>query len=477
MEDVRPNGVSTALSTGTSHDSGSLPVKRDMSCSVPVPFEVAEELGKAGVDKAEDPTVSCYCKQQERAQGYQFRIAPYDTPEKLLCQDWSSKQNELLGLMIGGVLAVLVLNQILYYAFIYLVDWVRCRTATEMTRNQMILLFAALLVNTGIIVLLVNWAFLRELPVDFSDIFQGRYHDFDRTFFPNVGASLCITITMMTLSNAAPQILWAFILNPLIARCYQRGVVTQQKLDKIYRLPDWSVSYRLAQVMNAITCIMMYSGGMPALYVVGVIYCFVAYWTDKVVLLRGSCKPPTFNQNVVVTALRLFPIVALMHTIIALWMFGQQNLFPSSWSNLTWIAEGLFGMKREESIRIVDEYQSGVGDYGEYMHARSVDLARDGCVLLFLIFLAFAALYIIKFLWTHVLRLFFFPLEFMMKECLRSCCRRGKSSQQAAEDAALIDARPDMKKNGILDSYQLAENPRYKDACRALDFAGSKSVV
>merc|ERR1712178_201781 len=275
-------------------------------------------------------------------------------PSKALCQDWSMRQNQFLGMLVGGVLAVLILNQILYYAFTFLVEWVRCRTATEKTRNRMVLLFAALFVNTGILVLLVNLSFLRELPIDFSSIFKGRYHDFDRTFFPNVGSSLCITIAMITLSDAAPQYLWSFILNPLIACCYQRGVVTQQKLNKIYELPDWSVSNRLAQVMNAITCVMMYSGGMPALYIVGVVYCFVAYWTDKVVLLRGSCKPPTFNESILVTALTLFPLVAFMHTIVSVWMFGQQNLFPSTWSNLTWLAEGLVGMTREESAEIVN---------------------------------------------------------------------------------------------------------------------------
>merc|ERR1711871_204948 len=283
----------------------------------------------------------------------------------------------------------------------------------------MVLLFAALFVNTGILVLLVNWSFLRELPMDFSSIFKGRYHDFDRTFFPNVGSSLCLTIAMITVSDAAPQYLWSFILDPLIACCYQRGVVTQQKLNKIYQLPDWSVSNRLAQVMNAITCVMMYSGGMPALYIVGFIYCFVAYWTDKVVLLRGSCKPPTFNESILVTALSLFPLVAFMHTIVSVWMFGQQNLFPSTWSNLTWLAEGLVGMTREESTKIVNTYQPGVGDYGEYVKARCVDLSRDGCVLLFLIFLAFVALFVLSFLWKRVFRLFFFPLEIMLKECIR----------------------------------------------------------
>lgn len=290
-----------------------------------------------------------------------------------------------------------------------------------------------------------------------------------------MGSSLCITIGILTVSDAAPLFLQSFFLNPLKVCCYRRGVVTQQKLNKIYELPEWSVSKRLAQAMNATTCIMMYSGGMPALYIVGMMYCFIAYWTDKVVLLRGSRKPPTFNQNILVSALRLFPLVAFMHTIVSVWLFGQQNLFPSTWSNLTWLAEGLVGMTKEESMGIIDAYQHGIGDYAKYAQARCLNLSRDGCVFLFLILLAFVALFTLAFLWKRVLRQFLLPVELMMKECVQCCSGRRKWGQAGEEDSALIDVRDDMKKHGILHSYRMAANPRYRHACIALDVAGTTS--
>lgn len=251
--------------------------------------------------------------------------------------------------------------------------------------------------------------------------------------------------------------------------------MTQQKLNKIYQLPDWMVSNRIAQVMNAITCVMMYSGGMPALYAVGVVYCFIAYWTDKVVLLRGSCKPPAFNESIIVSAMSLFPLVAFMHTAVSLWIFGQQNLLPSTWSSLTWLAEGLLGMTREDSTRIVGAYKPGIADYGKYMKARSVDLSRDGCVLLFAIFLAFLVLFTLSALWKRVLRLFLFPLKFIVVECMQLCCGRGRAKSHPSEGGALMAARAEMKTHGILHSYAIAKNPRYTHACAALDFAATKS--
>merc|ERR1712139_653378 len=126
-----------------------------------------------------------------------------------------------------------------------------------------------------------------------------------------------------------------FIVTPLMAWWSQRGAVTQPKLNKVYQLPEWNISLRLAQVMNVIFCIMMYSGAMPVLYIVGCIYCAFSYWTDKWILLRGSCKPPSYNADIVRVAVHMFPIIALLHTVTTLWVFSKQDLFPSDWSLLT----------------------------------------------------------------------------------------------------------------------------------------------
>merc|ERR1719329_356499 len=129
--------------------------------------------------------------------------------------------------MVAGVVAVLVLNQVLNFAFATLVDWVRMRTITEVTESKMLLLLVSLCINTAILTLLVNWTFLKSLPLTIGDLFSGTFFDLDRSFFPSIGSSLCITIALQSVSNTAPPIVMFFIVSPLMAKWYQRGAVTK----------------------------------------------------------------------------------------------------------------------------------------------------------------------------------------------------------------------------------------------------------
>jgi len=471
MQAVQPLNSNSASNPPSAY-SGSLAIKRDTSCGVPATFEFAQTLLSRGADAANDPSVTCFCKQQLSAVGYSFRLPPYNTPESLLCQQWSSAENKKVGLMVASVFAVLVLNQVLFFVFRYLVDRVHFRKMSDLTKNEMTMLFIVLFVNTGILVLCVNWALLGDLPLDLLNwIFKGTYRDFDRSFFPSVGSSLCITIGMLIFSVNSPYIVMALIVNPILAHWSSRGTVTESKMQKVFELPQWSLSRRLAEAMNVIFCVVMYAGGMPGLYLVGFIYCFVGYWTDKYVLLRGSSKPPSYNEDVVGSALGMFPGAAFLHTVVSLFIFGKQNLFPSEWSNLTWIVELLFSMTREESVGIIGAYDPKLDSYTAYLQARSVGLAREGCVLLSLIFLGFAGLQIAISIWTWFLRLFCFPLEVCVTECIKGCCKK----RDRAEKTTFEDAKAEMEKKRIITSYRMASCPRYVEAAQAVEYIGEKS--
>lgn len=451
MQDV---GVDVNLEDGTQ-------IVPDTLCGTEVTYEAAEAAAEAAGGAAEsvtDPSVSCFCKQQ----GAGVRIPPYDTPAKALCEEWSLAENWKQGILAGSILAVLVLNQILFAVLPILVQWERMCTATEIAKKQMTMIFVALFVNTGVLVLLVNWQTL-----------GGPYDDFKPEFFPNVGSGLCMTIALQTLSNTAPQTAMAFIVSPCLACVFQRSTASQVMLDKVYQLPDWDLSLRFAQVMNVIFCILMWSGAMPILYFCGFVYCFVAYWMDKMVLLKGSRRPPMYNERVVVGAIGLFPVAALLHAMVALWVFGRQDLFPSDWSALAWLPELLMGMTRDESDQVIEEYGAVVGEakldmYLPYAHARSVALGRKACWLLCLIFLFFVALYVVRFLWSYFLRPFCNPLEVLVRECCRSCCRRKKEGDEHAVETPFAEERENMKREGKVYSYKIEGNDRYADVTQAL---------
>jgi len=468
MQDVNPfiGGTCPGCSTVA---SGNLEISRDTSCRANITYGFVKKLVDTGADPKQDPTLVCFCKSRLLVEGPQFLVPPWNTEQKQLCQKWSEAENSKLGLLFAGVVVVLALNQVLNFAFAYLVEWVRFRTITEVDRHKMTLLLIALFVNTGILMLLVNWAFLGNLPFDLSVlsvIFKGRYFDFDRSFFPNVGSSLCLTIALQTFSNTLPQVFMSYFVTPIMVWSGEKEAVSQRKMNKVYQLPEWNMSYRLAQIMNVIFCIMMYSGAMPALYIVGFFYCAISYWTDKWILLRRSCKPPSYNQDIIQTAVKMWPVIALLHTVVTLWIFGNQNLLPSAWSPLTGFVEDFFNMKRDIATAIVDGFDSDSNSYSRYAQARCLSLARGSSTLLCLIFFAFVVFLLLRLLWRYLLRPFLFPLEAMVVACWRGCCRREQRS--SATRIPFEQARQDMEKNQVVSTYTIDANPRYEEATQAL---------
>eukprot|EP00929_Paragymnodinium_shiwhaense_P123848 TRINITY_DN9822_c0_g1_i1.p1 TRINITY_DN9822_c0_g1~~TRINITY_DN9822_c0_g1_i1.p1 ORF type:complete len:1130 (+),score=290.71 TRINITY_DN9822_c0_g1_i1:77-3466(+) len=468
METLLPQTVAMSaedLAATASVSSGRMSVRLDTSCRHNVSFQVAEEA-KAFVGaatSAQDPTVNCYCQKQVEQKGYNFRLPPYKTDESKLCAEWSYSENMKLGRLVGGVLVVAFLNQALLFVYQWLIDWERHGLVSDVTQSQMFKLFLAQFVNTGMLVILVNfnlkYGSLLEY-VEFLGIGKGAYDDVSAAWFIAIGTSIIITIAMQIISTTLPPLAMSFIVTPLMTRFMSRSVVTQESLNDIYMLPQWNLALRLAQSLNVFFCIMMYSAGMPVLYSVGGLYCLVAYWMDKICLLWGSHRPPAYKEHVVKAAVNLFPAAAFLHAFFALWTFGKQSLFPSDWSVLTPLFEAVLGLTREESESIIFEYQVGSQErqsslFGDYM-------------------LVLLAYYILHMLWGMLLKPFLSPFVLVLKECVTAhCSRRNKGADmdgQLSEGTTikLQDAIPQMEKHGLLTSYGIAKNHRYRDAYIAL---------
>ncbi|CAE8598575.1 unnamed protein product [Polarella glacialis] len=421
-----PAAVSTA-----SWLSGRQTVVPDSSCAMTITTELAYQkwssFSKGSLERVTNPVLNCYCRQNP-----ELRIPPYDTKEKEICQDWSYEENFKVGRIVGGTFAVIILNQLILMVYEVLVAWERHCTVTEVAQSQLLKLFLSQFVNTGMLVLLVN-AELKEIPAWFVpfrvlQIGTGKYDDFNGEWYVAIGSGICLTIFIQVFSTTVPPLVKSFCVQPILARFFGRSQVIQDRMDKIYTLPDWNISLRLAQTLNVMFVITMYSSGLPILYFVGFVYCIVAFWMDKWCLLHGSSKPPAFNQSIIKTTLHLFPLAAFLHTIVACWTFGNQRLFPSPWSRLLPLAEMIFGMDEQTYNETIEAYLNANEEVksltqGKYFRARTVDFARDGCWLLLLIFLVFCAYYLIYWVLKIFLKPFVAPFMFAVKDC---CCKKNK---------------------------------------------------
>ena len=128
-------------------------------------------------------------------------------------------------------------------------------------------------INTVLLLILVNSKIPElDLPDGFP-IFNGKFVDFDSSWYRAVGTT--ITLTMVV--NIIVPLLTERIFDAIrfCRRCKDRGctrdyrktkTVIQEEYDEMYMEEDFEIEVRYAQVVSSFTITMMFSSGMPLLY-------------------------------------------------------------------------------------------------------------------------------------------------------------------------------------------------------------------
>lgn len=453
--------------------TGNMAVKMDAQCQTGsfISFDVAEDAKAATDTPEQDPVLSCYCATQVLEVGISFRLPPYNTEGKKLCEEWSRSENMKLAKMVAVVAVVLCLNTVLTYTFEFLINWERHASQVDTTNSRQWKLLCAQFINTGVLYLIVNANFLGEFDwfpfIRLLKIGQGDFEDFRPTWFTAVGASICITVGTCIVSLPVPTLLVAFIVNPIVIRISSVGLLTQETLNSVYQLPEWHLSLKLAQCLTVIFVVIMYAGGMPALYLVGFIYCIVTYWVEKWVLLKGSSKPPKYSHRPIARGLYLIPVAVFFHVVLTLWMYGNQNLFPSEWSMIIASWEATVDMTKEEYEVITRDFENGSDEdkkslFNEYLHARMLDFGRDSCWFLLILFSVLIIVFFLAILIFFVLRPLLSPCEQLMRSIYTKRKRHDKID--LSKSVPFSEVKEKVIAHGHETSYLLAYSPNYQDA-------------
>lgn len=97
-------------------------------------------------------------------------------------------------------------------------------------------------------------------------------------------------MTMFINIIGTPMIVFLFQIIRWLNRKCDRGCtndyrktkkLTQDDLIKLYTGPEFLVEMRYASIINVILITMMYSSGLPVLYLSAIIHLFLLYWIDK----------------------------------------------------------------------------------------------------------------------------------------------------------------------------------------------------
>lgn len=91
---------------------------------------------------------------------------------------------------------------------------------------------------------------------------------------------------------------------------------------------EFMLEFRYSNILSILAVIFMYSSSMPILYVFGMVYFFITYWIDKVLLFRYYKKPVMFDSYIARKSLSWFKYILLLHCLGFLIMFSNSEIIP-----------------------------------------------------------------------------------------------------------------------------------------------------
>jgi hypothetical protein len=242
-----------------------------------------------------------------------------------------------------SVISVIIINTILKTVFRTLTDFEGHETHTEEIFSLAMKLFAAMLINTAFLVVLISgnisiFTADAQNAVSFdlerARLFSGTIADFDSTWYRLVGSGIASTMVInIAALNAPALVAWA---QTKIIRCLDRGCTldmtrTKQKmqisLEALYTGPQMMLEERYSALLVIFTVCIIYSGGMPVLWIVGFFSFLVAYSADKWAFLRLYCSPPKYGPSLARAATDMLPYMILVHTLLAAWSYSEPSLY------------------------------------------------------------------------------------------------------------------------------------------------------
>ncbi|KDO18285.1 hypothetical protein SPRG_16323 [Saprolegnia parasitica CBS 223.65] len=402
----------------------------DTTCSTLPCFQPAlkdDKTRPCTTYKASD-LLKCYCEPAlERA------ISLYgwlDGPKKMYsyqlpCQEYLSnyvKKNASLFLAAATVIVVNLVLQMILRAF---ADFERHVSESERASATVLKLFFAQLLNTGIIVLLVN-ANLSSVPLPSTlrEILNGKFDDFVRQWYISVGVGISTTMIINAVSPQIGPILQTYVIRPWRRSRALKAAVTQKQMNDLFAGPPFDISLRYPLVLNTVFVTMMYCGGIPVLLPVAALACLVMHLLDKLTIMKLYSVRTAYDEALGELSQAMLPFALLLHLGFSTWMYGNSMFLQSGLLNVSWVLRE-FGVPSNstDTNDLYNELQAAVSQYDPLGSAGlSSKIWRLNVFPIFLFFLVALVLFFLSqffgaFLWPILEK----PLYWLATGVANSC--------------------------------------------------------
>lgn len=222
-------------------------------------------------------------------------------------------------------------------------------------------------INIAIVILLVNFNvgdMFADVQighdqglVEVVPVLAGDYTDFSALWYYNVGATLCVTLSMNIFSPHLGKVAQPML--SMLLRCWdRRGACCsdanssicyikkerknvkddqcnttkelQSELQALYTGPQISSHYVYAQLFTNLWSCLMYSSGLPILYPVACVFYFVLYWLYKGLLLKYYQRTSRFNEQLAIASVGYIKFGILFHLVLGAFMYSNSRILSAS---------------------------------------------------------------------------------------------------------------------------------------------------
>lgn len=104
----------------------------------------------------------------------------------------------------------------------------------------------------------------------------------------------------------------------------------QSDYEDLYTGPEFTLDYRLAQIVAFTWVSFMFGPGMPILFPISAIAFIVMYWIDKWLVLRFYRLPKNFDSETIKYSIEKMKYAFVFHLIVGYLILSSQSILSSS---------------------------------------------------------------------------------------------------------------------------------------------------
>ena len=303
--------------------------------------KIPQVVGCDGTDKVNDGSFDLVSAYDNNADGaYTDEIDCYCSQLSLsalivdqqYCQSYIRSYALNNALILLTAFTTIATNVLIQYAVTKISQFERHTSRSSQQLTMARKLSTGLILNTGIIIVLVN-ADLSALlnPLGLAAISNSAgYSDLTTYWYNSVGSSVTVTMVIGVMNPACLQLVFVLLdyfrrakFVQLLAPTHQAGkdsplmgIKNQDELNRTFQGRAFTLDVRYSHLLVTVCICYMYAGGIPLMLLIASASLFVTYYCDKLSFCHLYRIPPRYDEHLDSFALHALPVAALLHCVM-----------------------------------------------------------------------------------------------------------------------------------------------------------------